>query len=70
LIWIKPQPEARLDKNSIDKLNGAILRCHRNDEAHRSAGGALDDAEAPPEAVNLKNLDDLRSGRKRAGDPL
>jgi hypothetical protein len=51
----------KLDKGSIDKLNGAI-RGYMHDDATRkgicSSSGLPDDAAAPRDAVNLNNIDD------------
>jgi hypothetical protein len=59
--WVKQQPGVRLDKGSIDKLNGSI-RGYDHDDATRknilSAAGLQDDASACKDAVNLNNLDD------------
>lgn len=59
--WIKKQPGVKLDKGTIDQLNGAI-RGYNHDDATRksilSANNLPDDASAPKDAVNLNNLDD------------
>jgi hypothetical protein len=59
--WVKQQPGVKLDKASIEKLNGAI-RGYNHDDATRkgilSASGLPDDASAFRDAVNLNNLDD------------
>jgi len=61
--WIKKQPGVKLDKGSIEKLNGAI-RGYIHDDACRkgilSANGIPDDANAPRDAINLNNLDDWK----------
>jgi hypothetical protein len=61
--WIKKQPGVKLDKASVDKINGAI-RGYIHDDATRasilSANGIPDDANAPRDAVNLNNLDDWK----------
>jgi hypothetical protein len=61
--WITQQPGAKLDKLSIDKLNGAI-RGYIHDDATRkailSANGIADDSRAFRDAVNLNNLDDWK----------
>jgi hypothetical protein len=61
--WITQQPGAKLDKLSIDKLNGAI-RGYIHDDATRkailSANGIPDDSRACRDAVNLNNLDDWK----------
>lgn len=59
--WIKQQPGVKLDKASIDKLNGAIRGYNHDDQTRKnivSAAGVPDDANAPKDAVNLNNLDD------------
>jgi len=59
--WVKKQPGVKLDKATIDKLNGAI-RGYIHDDATRKgilgASGIPDDPSAPRDAVNLNNLDD------------
>jgi hypothetical protein len=59
--WIKQQPGVKLDKGTVDKLNGSI-RGYLHDDATRksvlSAAGLPDDATAQRDAVNLNNLDD------------
>ena len=61
--WITQQPGAKLDKLSIDKLNGAI-RGYIHDDATRkailAANGIADDSRACRDAVNLNNLDDWK----------
>ena len=61
--WVKKQPGAKLDKSSVEKLNGAI-RGYIHDDGTRksilSANGIADDASAPKDAVNLNNLDDWK----------
>jgi hypothetical protein len=61
--WITKQPGAKLDKLSIDKLNGAI-RGYIHDDATRksilTANGIADDSRAFRDAVNLNNLDDWK----------
>lgn len=59
--WVKKQPGAKLDKGTVEKLNGAI-RGYIHDDATRkgilSANAIPDDPSAPKDAVNLNNLDD------------
>jgi hypothetical protein len=59
--WVREQPGARIDKASIEKLNGAISS-YNHDDATRctvlGAAGLADDEKAPRDAVNLNNLDD------------
>ena len=59
--WVKKQPGVKLDKGTIDQLNGGI-RGYIHDDGTRksivSASGIPDDASAPRDAVNLNNLDD------------
>lgn len=59
--WIKKQAGAKLDKASVDKLNGAIRGYIHADDTRKSilsASALADDASAPRDAVNLNNLDD------------
>jgi hypothetical protein len=61
--WIKKQPGAKLDKVSIDKLNGAIRGYIHDDQTRKGilgANGLPDDAQACRDAVNLNNLDDWK----------
>lgn len=59
--WVKQQPGVKLDKGTIEQLNGAI-RGYNHDDATRksilSASGLQDDGSAFRDAVNLNNLDD------------
>lgn len=61
--WIKGQPGVKLDKGTIDQLNGAI-RGYNHDDATRkailAANNLPDDASAPRDAINLNNLDDWK----------
>ena len=61
--WIKKQGGVKLDKGTIDQLNGAI-RGYIHDDGTRKAicgaNGIPDDASAPRDAVNLNNLDDWK----------
>jgi hypothetical protein len=59
--WIREQPGAKLDKESIDKLNASISGYNHDDATRRGILGAAtlpDDQKAPRDAVNLNNLDD------------
>jgi hypothetical protein len=59
--WVREQPGAKIDKASIEKLNGAISGYNHDDETRRAvlgAAGLPDGENAPREAVNLNNLDD------------
>ena len=59
--WIKKQPGVKLDKASVDKLNGAIRGYIHADDTRKSilsASAIPDDATACRDAVNLNNLDD------------
>lgn len=59
--WIKQQPGVKLDKGTIDQLNGAIRGYIHADDTRKSilsAAGLPDDASACRDAVNLNNLDD------------
>lgn len=61
--WIKKQPGVKLDKASINKLNGAIRGYVHDDQTRKtilSACGLPDDAHACRDAVNLNNLDDWK----------
>jgi len=67
--WIKKQPGAKLDKGSIDKLNGAIRGYIHDDQTRKSilgANGLADDAAACRDAVNLNNLDDWKEFHEAA----
>jgi hypothetical protein len=59
--WVKKQPGVKLDKGTIDKLNGTI-RGYIHDDGTRKgilgSNGIPDDGSAPKDAVNLNNLDD------------
>jgi hypothetical protein len=59
--WVREQPGAKVDKESIDKLNASISGYNHDDATRRGILGAAslpDDAKAPRDAVNLNNLDD------------
>jgi hypothetical protein len=59
--WIREQAGAKIDQESISKLNAAISGFNHDDETRRSvvaAAGLSDDEKAPRDAVNLNNLDD------------
>lgn len=59
--WIKKQPGVKLDKGTIDKLNGGIRGYIHDDNTRKGilgANGIADEASAPRDAVNLNNLDD------------
>ena len=59
--WVREQPGAKLDKESIDKLNASIRGFNHDDATRRGILGAAtlqDDQKAPRDAVNLNNLDD------------
>src|SRR5436190_3695914 len=46
-VWIKSQPGAKLDKESVERLNSAIRGYHHDDETRKSilaASGIPDDA--------------------------
>ena len=61
--WIKSQPGAKLDQDSINKLNSAIRGYNHDDDTRKSilsANNIPDDANAPHDAVNLNNLDDWK----------
>ena len=61
--WIKKQPGVKLDKATIDKLNGAITGYIHDDGTRKSvlsANGLPDDGSAPRDAINLNNLDDWK----------
>jgi len=61
--WIKTQPGVKLDKGSVDSLNGAIRGYNHDDGTRKNilgASGIADDAVAPRDAVNLNNLDDWK----------
>jgi hypothetical protein len=59
--WVREQPGAKLDKESIDKLNASISGYNHDDATRRgilSAATLPDDQKAARDAVNLNNLDD------------
>jgi Domain of unknown function (DUF5069) len=59
--WVREQPGAKIDKASIEKLNGSISSYIHDDTTRRkflSEAGIPDDERAPRDAVNLNNLDD------------
>src|SRR5882762_7864846 len=59
--WIKKQPGVKLDKGTVDKLNGGIRGYIHVDNTRKGVLGACgiaDDSSAPRDAVNLNNLDD------------
>ena len=61
--WIKKQPGVKLDKATVEKLNGAIRGYIHDDATRKSILGANnlpDDGGAPKDAVNLNNLDDWK----------
>lgn len=67
--WIKKQPGVKLDKGSVDKLNGAIRGYIHDDDTRKSilsANGIADDASACRDAVNLNNLDDWKEFHEAA----
>ena len=60
--WVKKNG-TKLDKGSIEKLNGAIRGYNHDDGTRKSilvANGLPDDASAPKDAINLNNLDDWK----------
>jgi hypothetical protein len=60
--WVKSQPGVKLDKASVDKLNGAITGYIHDDATRKeilSANGLPDGS--PRDAVNLNNLDDWQA---------
>jgi hypothetical protein len=60
-VWVKKQPGAKLDKATVEKLNGGIRGYIHDDATRKGILGANtipDDASAPRDAVNLNNLDD------------
>src|SRR5947199_6469966 len=59
--WVKKQPGVRLDKATVDKLNGGIKGYIHDDNTRKGilgACGIADEPSAPRDAVNLNNLDD------------
>jgi hypothetical protein len=59
--WVKSQPGAKLDSDSIATLNSAIQGYNHSDDVRQSILGAdslPDDSTAPHDAINLNNLDD------------
>ena len=60
--WVKKNA-TKLDKGSVEKLNGAIRGYIHDDQTRKSilgANGLADDASACKDAVNLNNLDDWK----------
>src|SRR5262245_19565332 len=61
--WIQKQSGVKLDKATVEKLNGSIRGYIHDDGTRKSICGANaipDDANAPRDAVNLNNLDDWK----------
>ena len=59
--WIKKQPGVKLDKSTVDNLNGGIKGYIHDDNTRKGilgACGIADEHTAPRDAVNLNNLDD------------
>lgn len=59
--WVKQQPGVKLDKATVDSINGAIRGYNHDDGTRKgilSANGLPDDASAFKDAINLNNLDD------------
>ena len=59
--WVKKQPGVKLDKATVDKLNGGIRGYIHDDGTRKNilgANGIPDEPAAPRDAVNLNNLDD------------
>ena len=59
--WVKKQPGVKLDKATVEKLNGGIRGYIHDDNTRKGVLGACgipDDPAAPRDAVNLNNLDD------------
>ena len=59
--WVKKQSGVKLDADSVQKLNAAIVGYIHSDDTRKSilgANGLPDDATAPLDAVNLNNIDD------------
>ena len=69
LTGVKTQPGVKLDKGTVDKLNGDIRGYIHADETRKSilsANGLADDATAQRDAVNLNNLDDWKEFHEAA----
>ncbi len=62
--WIAKQPGVKLDKGSVDTLNGRIIG-YNHDDATRQAilaeAGIPDDANAPRDAVTLNEIEDRQA---------
>jgi hypothetical protein len=61
--WVKKQPGVKLDKASVEKLNGAIRGYNHDDGTRKGifgASGLTDNDCAFRDAVNLNNLDDWK----------
>ena len=59
--WIRSQPGVKLDKATVDGINGAIRGYNHDDGTRKSilsASGLPDDGAAFKDAINLNNLDD------------
>ncbi len=65
--WIKTQPGAKLDKDTVDKNNAAILGYNHDDATRKGildVCGVADDGSVDPGAVALNNLDDWATFHK------
>jgi hypothetical protein len=58
--WVKSQPGAKLDQESIAKLNAAITGYIHDDDTRKGILSANGLADGPRDAVNLNNLDDWK----------
>ncbi len=59
--WVSSQPEVKLERGSIQKLNLSILGYIHDDETRKqilSECGLPDDGSIAPDAINLNNLED------------
>ncbi len=62
--WIKAQPGAKLDRNSIHRLNTAILNYHHAEDLSkgiRAATGYKEDGSVTSSACELNALDDWQA---------
>jgi hypothetical protein len=58
--WVNSQPGAKLDQESIAKLNAAITGYIHDDDTRKGILSANGLADGPRDAVNLNNLDDWK----------
>ena len=62
--WVKSQPGAKLDRNSIHRLNQSILNYHHDDNLSReirASTGYKEDGSVTSSATELNALDDWQA---------